>query len=176
MFASTGDAAHSKQRVDYIVDELRECQAARGDGLVCAFPDGAAQLENAVAGRPFVGVPWYTMHKIFAGLARRAPPRAAARRRSTSLTKLADWTCQATRGMTDEQFQRMLGTEHGGMNEVLADVCGAHRRAEVPRPGAALQPPRRCSSRSPKARDTLDGLHANTQIPKVDRLPARCSS
>ena len=67
MFAATADAAF-RQRVDYIVAELRACQDARGDGLVCAFPDGAAQLENSLAGKPFLGVPWYTMHKIFAGL------------------------------------------------------------------------------------------------------------
>ncbi len=67
MYAATGDA-RMKQRVDFIVDELAECQRAGKTGLVCAFPDGAKPLENAVASRPFTGVPWYTMHKIFAGL------------------------------------------------------------------------------------------------------------
>ena len=67
MYASTGDP-RMKERVDYIVAELQACQKATPSGLVCAFPDGATQLENAVAGRPFVGVPWYTMHKILAGL------------------------------------------------------------------------------------------------------------
>src|SRR5689334_6787959 len=67
MYASTGDAAF-QQRANYIVGELLACQEAGGTGLVCAFPDGAAQLENSVSGRPFVGVPWYTMHKILAGL------------------------------------------------------------------------------------------------------------
>ena len=67
MFASSGDA-RMKERADYIVEELQACQKATPSGLVCAFPDGSTQLDNAVAGRPFVGVPWYTMHKIFAGL------------------------------------------------------------------------------------------------------------
>src|SRR6185369_12925921 len=35
--AATGDARF-KERADYIVAELRACQQARGDGLVCAFP------------------------------------------------------------------------------------------------------------------------------------------
>src|SRR5688500_2377056 len=52
MFDSTGDSAF-RQRVDYIVDELKACQ--RG-GLVCGFPDGATQLENSLSGKPFVGV------------------------------------------------------------------------------------------------------------------------
>src|SRR6185312_212909 len=49
MFASTGELAF-KQRADYIVSELRACQRARGDGLVCAFPDSAAPLENSLSG------------------------------------------------------------------------------------------------------------------------------
>src|SRR5689334_6731782 len=67
MHASTGDRRFA-ERATYIVSELRACQQARGDGLVCAFPDGARPLDDAVAGRRFAGVPWYTMHKIFAGL------------------------------------------------------------------------------------------------------------
>ncbi len=99
MYASTGDA-RMKQRADYIVDELQRCQKARANGLVCAFPDGATQLENAVAGRPFIGVPWYTMHKIFAGL-RDAHLHAASAAALDVLAKLADWT--ASRDGPDER-------------------------------------------------------------------------
>ena len=38
-FAATGDSAF-KQRVDYIVSDLHECQRAAKSGLICAFPDG----------------------------------------------------------------------------------------------------------------------------------------
>src|SRR3954462_6658202 len=67
MYASTGHS-ELKQRVDYIVDELAACQAAAGTGLVCPFPDGAQPLVNSVQGKEFAGVPWYTMHKVLAGL------------------------------------------------------------------------------------------------------------
>jgi uncharacterized protein len=164
MHASTGDG-RMKRRVDYIVDELGACQRASRSGLVCAFPDGAAQLENAVAGRRFIGVPWYTMHKIFAGL-RDAHLHAGSGPALEVLTKLADWTAAATGPMTDEAFQRMLGTEHGGMNEVLADVA-----ALTGDPKYLALARRFCHEAllSPLAasRDTLDGLHANTQIPKA---------
>jgi DUF1680 family protein len=164
MYASTGDE-RMKARVDYIVDELVACQLAARTGLVCAFPDGATQLENAVAGRPIIGVPWYTMHKIFAGL-RDAHLHAGSATALAVLEKLADWTATATARMTDEQFQRMLHIEHGGMNEVLADVAALTGRSEY------LALARRFSHQAllaPMAdsRDTLDGLHANTQIPKV---------
>jgi DUF1680 family protein len=164
MYASTGDE-RMKQRVDYIVEELKACQKAAGTGLVCAFPDGATQLENAVAGRKFVGVPWYTMHKIFAGLLD-AHLHAGSAPALEVLTKLADWTANATEGMTDEQFQRMLETEHGGMNEGLANLAALTGNSKY------LTLARRFCHQavlSPlsDSQDLLDGLHANTQIPKV---------
>ena len=164
MYASSGDA-RMKERVDYIVGELHACQEAARSGLVCAFPDGATQLDNAVAGRPFVGVPWYTTHKVCAGL-RDAHLHTGSAQALDVLKRLADWTATATAPMTDEAFQRMLRTEHGGMNEVLADT------AELTGDSKYLVLARRFSDEallSPLAesRDVLDGLHANTQIPKV---------
>jgi DUF1680 family protein len=164
MYASTGDA-RMKQRVDYIVSELVACQQAAGTGLVCAFPDGALQLENAIGGRRFVGVPWYTMHKIFAGL-RDASIHAGSESALSVLRTLADWAVTSTSSMTDEAFEVMLRTEHGGMNEVLADVSALTSDPKY------LTLARRFSHKvllTPLAesRDTLDGLHANTQIPKA---------
>jgi DUF1680 family protein len=165
MFAATGDNAF-KDRVDYLVAELRHCQQARGDGLVCAFPDGALQLENSVSGRDFLGVPWYTQHKIFAGL-RDAHLHAGSALALEVLRLLADWTLNATRHLSDDAFQKMLDREHGGMNEVLADV--AVLTGNDPR---YLQLAQRFSHRAildplTRSEDALDGLHANTQIPKV---------
>jgi DUF1680 family protein len=167
MYASTGDE-RLRQRVDYIVAELRACQQASRitkNGLLCAFPDGSTQLDNAVAGRRFIGVPWYTMHKIFAGL-RDAHLYGGSTSALDVLTRLADWAATATAPMSDEQFQHMLDTEHGGMNEVLADVSaltGDSRYLNLARRfchQAVLAP-------LADSRDALDGLHANTQIPKV---------
>ena len=162
-YASTEDA-ECQRRAAYIVSELRACQQARGDGLVCAFPDGSKPLDESVAGRPFPGVPWYTMHKIFAGL-RDAHVHAATPGALPVLVGLADWTLNATRDTSEAQMQRMLDTEHGGMTEVLADVSAltgepkylalarrfAHQKVLMP---------------LSEGRDTLDGLHSNTQIPK----------
>jgi DUF1680 family protein len=164
MYASTGDA-RMKDRVDYLVAELGACQQAAGSGLVCAFPDGAAQLDAAIAGRRIVGVPWYTMHKIFAGL-RDAHLDGGSRDARDVLVKLADWAVTATAPMSDAEMQRMLRVEHGGMNEVLADVYALTGDRKY------LAAARRFSHEAllapmAESRDTLDGLHANTQIPKV---------
>jgi DUF1680 family protein len=154
-----------KQRVDYIVGELKDCQDAGKTGLICAFPDGSTQTENLVAGRRVIGVPWYTLHKIFAGL-RDAYLFCGSTLARDVLVKLADWAVEVTKDMTDDQFQRMLGIEHGGMNEVLADVYTftndkkhlalAERFCHL----AVLGP-------LSESRDTLNGLHSNTQIPKI---------
>ena len=164
MYASTGDDRF-RGRVDYIVRELQACQQASRDGLVCAFPDGATQLENATAGRRFVGVPWYTMHKVLAGL-RDAHLLAGGASARDVFARLVEWTAAAIAPMTDEGMQRMLAVEHGGMNEVLADAAGLVGNARY------LAVSRRFCHEAvlaplSDARDSLDGLHANTQIPKV---------
>ena len=164
MAAATSNKAFH-ERVAYIVDELAACQRAGGSGLICAFPDGAAQLENALAGRPITGVPWYTLHKVMAGL-RDAYSIAQNQQALPVLRLLADWIDNASRSVDEQRFQKMLEVEHGGMNEVLADlaVLTAERRylmlAERFSHHALLDP---LSAK----RDVLDGLHSNTQIPKV---------
>jgi uncharacterized protein len=164
MFASTGDTKF-KERVDYSVKDLRECQNAYQTGLICAFPDGQKPLDDIRNTTKFVGVPWYTMHKIFAGL-RDAYLYAHNKSAFDILVKLSDWAIAHTKDLSDEQFQSMLKTEHGGMNEVLADVCeltGSPRFLKLAQQfshRALLDPLTR-------EQDTLDRLHSNTQIPKV---------
>jgi uncharacterized protein len=164
MHASTG-SSEMKRRVDYIVAELKECQDAAKTGLVNAFPDNTAQIENMVAGRRVVGVPWYTLHKIFAGL-RDAHLFCASSAAGDVLVRLADWSYEVTKGMSDEQFEKMLGVEHGGMNEVLADV---YELTRDPRHLALAE--RFCHQAVlvplSEGRDPLNGLHSNTQIPKI---------
>jgi hypothetical protein len=163
MFVSTGDDRF-KDRCDYIVADLQECQTAGKTGLVCAFPDGATQFNRMAAGRSFVGVPWYTMHKILAGL-RDVHLYCGNQSALDVLVKLCDWTDATTHNLIDAQFQHMLNTEHGGMNEVLADVyvlTGDPKYLHLAERfchHAVLDP-------LAQHRDTLDNLHSNTQIPK----------
>ena len=164
MYAATGDERFA-ERIDYLLGELKACQDAGADGLICAFPDGAEPLMRAVASQEFPGVPWYTMHKIFAGL-RDAYLHAGNDLALDVLVRLTAWTQNVTAPMSDAELQHMLDREHGGMNEVLADV------AEITGDGDTLQLARRFCHQAllePLARgeDPLDGLHGNTQIPKV---------
>jgi len=164
MYASTGDR-ELERRIDYAVDELKACQDAGGTGLVCAFPDGAEQLENAVSGKRFIGVPWYTMHKILAGL-RDAYIHGGNETALDVLVKLTDWTWKATRPLSPEGFEQMLQREHGGMNEVCADV---HVLTGDPRYLTLAEQFSHKALLIPlsQGKDILDGLHSNTQIPRM---------
>jgi len=163
MFETTGDARYA-ERIDYIVAELAECQAATS-GWLTAFPDGVAPLTDSLAGKPFAGVPWYTTHKVLAGL-RDARMHRGSQAALDVLVKFADWIDRACAAVPDDRFQKMLDREHGGMNEVLADVSVITGESRY------LQLALRFSHRAlldPLSRETdkLDGLHSNTQIPKV---------
>jgi DUF1680 family protein len=164
MYASTGND-ELKKRCDYVVAQLQECQTAAKTGLVNAFPDNTAQIDNLVRTTRATGVPWYTLHKIFAGLrdAHLYCDNPAAR---SVLVKLSDWAITTTQDMTDTQFEAMLGTEHGGMNEVLGDVYEITGEAKYLKLAERFSHKRLLEPLS-ESRDTLDGLHSNTQIPKV---------
>jgi uncharacterized protein len=164
MYGATRDTRF-KQRSDYIVAELRDCQAASKTGLLTAFPEGNGLMDTVLSGKKYSGVPWYTTHKVLAGL-RDADLYTKNPAALEVLVKFCDWAVDATAPLTDAQFQKMLDEEHGGMNEVLTDaseMTGDARYLALARRfchQAVLDPLAR-------SRDNLDGLHANTQIPKI---------
>ena len=167
MFQSTGDQ-ELKRRLDYIVDELARCQDKNGNGYVSAIPDGAAMFADVKAGKGNGvhrgWVPWYTMHKLFAGL-HDAHVLTGNPKALQVLVKLSNWAIETTANLSDEQWDVMLTQEHGGMNEALADVYALTGDAKY------LELARKFSHRlvlnpASQGRDNLNGLHANTQIPK----------
>ena len=158
-----------RHRLNYMVDELELCQEASPDGYVGGVPGSRAFWKEIAAGHIEAfntkWVPWYNLHKTFAGL-RDAYLVAGNTKARAILVRLADWAANITASLTDEQMQRMLGYEHGGMNEVLADVYAITGDSKY------LALAKRFSHRAildplEKNEDRLTGLHANTQIPKV---------
>ncbi len=176
MYAATGDATF-KQRVDYIVDQLAECQAANGDGefkgYLAAFPEGKKIFHEVGAGDIRTQgfdlnggwVPWYTIHKDMAGL-RDAYLLADNARALDVLTNYADWALRLTDKLSPEQIQTMLKAEQGGMNEVSADLYAITGDKKYLRLAThfnhkfVLDP-------LAAGKDQLAGLHANTQVPKL---------
>jgi DUF1680 family protein len=161
MYASTGDA-RIKAKGDAMVGELAKCQTKLGDrGYLSAFPE--SDFDNLEQGRP-AAVLWYALHKIMAGLLDFHQYCQNAQALQV-LEGMAAWTDWRTGRLSEEQMQGTLQIEFGGMNEVLASlsaVTGNPRYLVVAKRfdhHAVMDP-------AAQGRDTLTGLHANTQIPK----------
>ena len=166
--ASTGNE-ECRRRMNYIVDELALCQEAHGNGYVGGVPNGDQIWRSLAQGdmRPLnrAWVPWYNLDKTFAGL-RDAWLIGHNEKAKEVLIKFADWCYNEVSGLSDEQMQRMLDQEHGGMNEDLADVSAITGDKKY------LELAKRFSHRQlldpmSEGRDTLDNKHANTQVPKA---------
>ncbi|MFJ9895808.1 beta-L-arabinofuranosidase domain-containing protein [Streptomyces sp. NPDC091280] len=165
-YANTGDTVlRDKGRT--LVAELAKCQAASPaagfrTGYLSAFPESFFDRLEAGTG---VWAPYYTIHKIMAGLVEQY--RLTGNEQALDVVlRQARWVDARTSGLSYEQMQRVLETEFGGMNDVLADlhaltgdtgwldVAERFTHARVFDPLALGE-------------DRLAGLHANTQIPKM---------
>lgn len=179
MYSTTGDKRFL-ERVNYIVGELAECQEANGDGYIGAFPDGKRIFEDEIArgnirSRGFnlngIWAPFYTQHKVTKGLLD-AYQLCGNQKALAIAQKFADWLDTVISPLNEEQVQTMLHCEHGGINELLAELYGITgnqkylRMSRVFHHRAILDPLSR-------GEDILPGKHGNTQIPKLIGLARR---
>ncbi|WP_082453812.1 glycoside hydrolase family 127 protein [Sphingomonas sp. Leaf62] len=178
--ANTGDAAVAA-RLDHALKEMARIQTAHGDGYVGGTTverdgrtvDGKIVFEELRRGDIRSNgfdlnggwVPLYTWHKVHAGLID-AHVLARNPRAMPVLLGMAGYLAGVLEPRSDEQMQRILAAEHGGLNESYADTYALTgdarwlRMAEKIRHKAVLDP-------LTAGQDRLAGLHANTQIPKV---------
>lgn len=160
MYASTGDEA-VKAKGSAVVAGLAECQAKFPSGYLSAYPE---EFFDRVERQQRVWAPYYTLHKLFAGLLDMYVHCDNAQALEVA-KKFGDWAIARNAKLTDEQMQKMLGNEHGGMNECLANLYGLtgekkyldiafrFNHQDLLKPAA-------------ERRDNLTGKHANTQFPK----------
>lgn len=167
-YAATGNEA-CKERLDYVLAELKRCQDKNGNGYVGGVPDSERLWGEVKSGNyGFVNrywVPWYNIHKTYAGL-RDAWMYAGSEMAKDMFLKLCDWGCDVTGSLTDEEMERMCGQEFGGMNEVYADayqITGDTKYLKVAKRFAHHW----LLDSMAKGVDNLDNRHANTQVPKV---------
>ena len=172
MYAATGDTT-VYNRLNYMLNELHRAQQAVGNGFIGGTP-GSLQLwkeikEGSIRPESFSlngkWVPLYNIHKTYAGL-RDAYLYAGSDLARQMLIALTDWMAGITSGLTEQQMQDMLRSEHGGLNEIFADV------ADITGDKKYLELARRFSHKTLLepligGEDHLTGMHANTQIPKV---------
>ncbi|GAA3828866.1 glycoside hydrolase family 127 protein [Sphaerisporangium flaviroseum] len=166
-YAVLGDTT-CRDKANQMVAELARCQANNGaagftTGYLSGFPESdITAVENRTLSNG--NVPYYCIHKTLAGLLDvwRHIGNTQAR---TVLLALAGWVDTRTGRLSSSQMQAMLGTEFGGMNAVLTDLyqmTGDSRWLTVAQrfDHAAVFDPLASNQ------DRLNGLHANTQVPK----------
>ena len=131
-------------------------------GYLSAYPTDL--FEHLVEGKP-VWAPFYTYHKIMAGLLDMYTLTG-----NTDALQVAEgmarWTGQYFQGISNDQRQRMLRVEYGGMNEVLVNLAAVTKKDRYLALAHLFEQP---SFLDPLAsrRDELTGLHANTHVPKI---------
>lgn len=162
-----------KQKIDYIVAELTECQKNRTDGYIAAMPDGDRVWNEVKIGNIRSGgfdlnglwSPWYTHHKVLSGL---IDVYNLEGNKSALMvaTKFADWMIEETRRLDDAQWEKMLVCEYGGMNEALAELYDCTKKTQYLDLARKFYDHKILDPLS-EGKDNLPGKHSNTQIPKI---------
>lgn len=171
-YAKSGDEK-LKQKILYIVSQLESVQSNAKSGYIGGCKENCfTELfdKNLTSWAEGYWVPWYNLHKIFKGLTD-AYSVTEDQTVLRVLLRFADWACNGLSDFSDEDFEKMLEYEHGGMNEVFANLyritknekylCFAEKFTHKKLFRFLL-----------KGEDKLDGWHANTQIPKVTGMAA----
>ena len=160
MYDSEGDTV-LRDNGARVVAGMAECQKKLGGGYLSAYPE---TFFDRVEKQQQVWAPYYTLHKILAGLIDMHVHCGNAQALDVA-ERFAGWVIARNSRLTDEQMQRMLGNEHGGMNESLAILYGITGKPEYL---AIAQRFNHKSVMGPASQrqDKLTHLHANTQIPK----------
>jgi uncharacterized protein len=161
MYASTGDKRYL-EKGQAVVQALGQCQEKLAGGYLSAFPE---TFIDRVEQRRQVWAPYYTLHKILAGLEDMyvycQDEQALAMAR-----KFGDWVVARNGRLSDAQMQAMLQTEQGGMNEGLANLYAMTGEKKYLDMSLRFNH-HRVVDPLEEGEDHLTGLHANTQIPKI---------
>jgi uncharacterized protein len=161
MYAACGDE-HLKNNADSVVAGLNQCQASLKSGYLSAFP---VEFFDRLRERQQVWAPFYTIHKIMAGLLDMYV-YCGNEQALDMVQKMAAWVDRYTESLSYEHMQRILGTEFGGMGEVLCNlyaVTGKRDYLDI----APRFDKKQFFDPLAAHRDELKGLHVNTHIPQV---------
>jgi DUF1680 family protein len=159
LHAGTGDYPIAAKAND-LVAMLAECQAK--DGYLGAYP---ANFYDRLRNHTKVWAPFYTYHKIMAGLVDMYE-HCGNQQALDMATRMADWADNYSRSISDDEWQRVLLVEHGGMNEVSFNLYAITGNAKY-RDLAYRFEHKKIFDPLAANEDKLANNHANTNIPKV---------
>lgn len=171
-YAATGDERF-KAQVTYIVNELDSCQLNFVNGFIGGMPGGDKVFKEVKKGiirsKGFdlngIWVPWYNEHKTMMGLSD-AYLLTGNETAKKVLIELSDYLADVVSTLNDEQIQTMLDCEYGGMNESFAQVyalTGDKKYLDA----SYIFYHKKLQDKLAQGVDALQGLHSNTQIPKL---------
>jgi uncharacterized protein len=174
IYAATGDEKY-RDRANYIVAELAKCQAATGeDGYLAGFPSSIFdKLERGTLGPGGVLVPYYTVHKIIAGLL--DVHHYLGNKQAVEIAvRMADYFQKRLEKLSPEELdnifhtdrQRNPSNEFGGMGEALVDLSLVTGEARYLKLAQVFNRPWFVTPLA-AGEDRLTGIHANTHIPQV---------
>lgn len=179
MYMSTGNKEYA-DRLNYILDQLDACQKRSGDGYLLGTSGGKKMLsrvekEGWFADFGFWGrgeaTPYYSLEKLMSGLrdAYRVTNNAKALQISVGI---GNWLANHMSHISDATLQKLMYTEYGGMNWVLADLYADTNDKRF------IELSNRWHDsitvvQMTQGQDVLAGKHANMQFPKYSGLAAR---
>lgn len=171
-YAKSGDEK-LKQKILYIVSQLESVQNNAKSGYIGGCKENCfTELfdKNLTSWAEGYWVPWYNLHKIFKGLTD-AYSVTEDQTVLRVLLRFADWACDGLSDFSDEDFEKMLEYEHGGMNEVFANLYRITKNEKYLY-FAEKFTHKKLFRFLLKGEDKLEDWHANTQIPKVTGMAA----
>ena len=165
-----------KERLEYMLKVLSDCMAASSiddndfKGFIGGQPiheawKALAQGDISKFQRRGGWVPFYCQHKVLAGL-RDAYLYTGNKTALEMFRSLAEWSVNVVSRVSAEDMERVLGIEHGGMNESMLDayqLFGDKKFLEAARKYSHKVMLNGMQTLNPTF---LDGKHANTQVPK----------
>jgi uncharacterized protein len=153
-------ASQIKLKLDDAVSKLKSYQSS--GGFLFATP--VSQFDDMDSGGSNNWVPYYTMHKILAGLLDvyefEQNPDAL-----TVASKLGDWLYARATGWSASAKARVLSSEYGGMNDALYQLYKYTKSANHLTVAHIFDDTSLFTSTA-QGNDTLSGRHANMTIPK----------
>jgi uncharacterized protein len=165
-----------KERLNYMLSVLDDCQKA--------FDNDTKGMKGFLGGQPinqiwtglYSGsltefkkyggwVPFYCEHKVLAGL-RDAWLYADSEQAKELYKKMCDWSVDVVSNLSTSQMQDILGWEHGGMNETLADAYRLFGDKKYLEAAKKYSHQTMIDGMQTLSTTFLDSKHANTQVPK----------
>ena len=170
---SSSDKKKLYGRMTELIDGLQPCQKENGflwGAPLLNYNNLEIQFDNVEKGRGDIfneaWVPWYTLHKIFEGLL--SVYSLAGYEPALDIAKnLGDWVYNRVSGWSEETRRTVLSIEYGGMNEALYDLYAVTGEDKYAVAAHAFDEDTLFERIRSDGANVLNGLHANTTIPKV---------